>query len=204
VSRVFSRLVGIVLVTMLARHASTHTVAVYGYLLGTSSLVIALTDLGVASIGGREVAAGRVRAGNALRIALAPQTASLAVAAILTVLLTLTMGPDAVPPAALALTVGCVIFGGINNLIAEVLRGAGRVVLEGMLRMGASISVVVGGVLVISEHGHASALLAVVLGKEMVLLAIGLVLIPPRRAAPASASVSCCDRASGWHSPGPC
>jgi hypothetical protein len=40
-SRVFGRPVGIVLVVLLARKASTDTVTVYGYLLGTATLVIA-------------------------------------------------------------------------------------------------------------------------------------------------------------------
>lgn len=181
VSRVAGRLVGIVLVTMLARHASAHTVAVYGYLLGTSSLVIGLTDLGVAAIAGREVAARRIPPGVALLSAAIPQAASLGVAAILTVALTLAIGPGSVPTSALVITVGFILTGGFNNLIAEVLRGTGRVVLEGLLQMGASTAVVVGGVLVIVADGHATALLAVVLGKEVVLLVIGLVLIPPRR-----------------------
>ena len=78
VSRLLGRLVGIVLVVLLARKASTDTVAVYGYLLGTATLVATLTDLGIAAVAGREVAAGRLPAGGALRAALAPHAASLA------------------------------------------------------------------------------------------------------------------------------
>jgi O-antigen/teichoic acid export membrane protein len=181
VSRIFSRLVGIVLVVVLAREASTDTVAVYGYLLGTSSLVIALTDLGVASIASREVAAGRLPSAGALRAALVPQAASLVAAAVLTVVLTLVLGPKTVPAAALALTVGCVVLGGFNNLFAELLRGAGRVMLEGALQMGSSVALVAAGVLVVSHGGSATALLVVVLAKEVVLLVLGVVLIRPRR-----------------------
>ena len=181
VSRVASRLVGIVLVTMLARHASAHTVAVYGYLLGTSSLVIGLTDLGVASIAGREVAARRMPAGVALLSAAMPQAASLSVAAILTVVLTLTIGPNEVSVPAMAITVAYILTGGFNNLIAELLRGKGRVVLEGLVQMGAATAVVVGGVLVIDQGGSATALLAVVLAKELAVLVLGIALIPPHR-----------------------
>jgi O-antigen/teichoic acid export membrane protein len=181
VSRVLTRLVGIALVMVLAHRASTDTVAVYGYLLGTSSLVIALTDLGVASIANREVAAGRLPAAGALRAALGPQAASLAAAAALTVVLTLALGPKTVPPAALALTVGCVVLGGLNNLYAELLRAAGRVMLEGALQMGSGVALVAGGVLVISHGGNATDLLAIVLAKEVAVLAVGLALIRPRR-----------------------
>jgi O-antigen/teichoic acid export membrane protein len=183
VSRVFARLVGIVLVVVLARKANTDTVAVYGYLLGTSSLVIALTSVGVGSIANREVAAGRMPVRGALWAALVPQSLSLVAAAVLTVVLTLELGPPAVPNTAVALTVGCVMLGGINNLYAELLRGAGRVLLEGALQMGSSVALVVGGVLVVEHSGSASALLVVVLAKEVAVLAVGLALIRPRRCA---------------------
>lgn len=181
ISRLFGRLVGIVLVSMLARQASTETVAVYGYLLGTATLVITLTDLGVATIAGREVAAGRLPAGGALRAALTPQAASLSAAAVVTVVLTLVLGPATVQPAALALTVGFVIVGGFNNLCAELLRGAGWVLLEGALQMGSAVALMVGGVLVVNYGGDATDLLAIVLAKEAAVLVVALVLIRPRK-----------------------
>src|SRR4051794_5945444 len=76
ISRLAGRLIGIVLVVALARKANANTVAVYGYLLGTATLVTVLTDLGVASVAGREVAAGRVSARGALAAALRPQLVS--------------------------------------------------------------------------------------------------------------------------------
>jgi len=133
VSRLMGRLVGIVLVVVLAREAGDETVAVYGYLLGTATLVTMLTDLGVASIAGREVAAGRMPADGALRAALGPQLVSVLAAAGITVLLTEFWGPASVPTPALALTVLFVIAGGLVNLWAEVLRATGRVLLEGPL-----------------------------------------------------------------------
>lgn len=181
VSRVFSRLVGIVLVVLLARRASTDTVAVYGYLLGTATLVGTLTDLGVATIAGREVAAGRLPADGALRAALAPQAASLVAAALVTVGLTLVLGPAQVPASALALTVAFVVVNGFNNLWAELLRGSGRVVLEGALQMGSAAALVLGGVIVVYSGGSATALLVVVVAKEVALLVVGAALIRPRR-----------------------
>lgn len=186
VSRLLGRLVGIVLVVLLARRASTDTVAVYGYLLGTATLVATLTDLGVASVAGREVAAGRLAAGGAVRAALAPHTASLAAAALVTVVLTLVAGPAAVPPAALALTVGYVVVGGFVNLWADVLRGAGRVLLEGVLQVASAAALVVGGVAVVELGGDATDLLAVVLAKEAVVLAVMVALVRPGRDARAS------------------
>ncbi|HTK67082.1 MAG TPA: oligosaccharide flippase family protein [Pseudonocardia sp.] len=181
VSRVFSRLVGVVLVVVLARQGDPVTVAVYGYLLGTSSLVIGLTSVGVAGIGSREVAAGRMGPGAALHAALVPQAASLGVAAVLTVALTLTYGPAGVPTVALTLTVACVLVGGFNGLFAELLRGGGRVVLEAALQMAASVGLVIGGVAVVHRGGDATGLLVVVLVKEFALLAAGVALIRPRR-----------------------
>jgi O-antigen/teichoic acid export membrane protein len=181
VSRLLGRLVGILLVIVLAREAGDQTVAVYGYLLGTATLVTMLTDLGVASVAGREVAAGRMPADGALRAALGPQLVSVVAAAALTVLLTTVWGPDDVPFPALALTVLFVLAGGLVNLWAEVLRATGRVLLEGGLQLGAAVALVVAGVVVIYTGGSATDLLLVVLLKEVAVLAVGVVLLRPRR-----------------------
>lgn len=181
VSRVLGRLVGIVLVVLLAREATPDTVAVYGYLLGTATLVATLTDLGVAAVAGREVAAGRLPAGAALYAALAPQAVSVAGACLVTVALTVVLGPGAVPPSALALTLGFVVAGGFVNLWAELLRATGRVLLEGGLQVASAVALVVGGVLVVSGGGDATALLLVVALKELAVLAVMVVLVAPRR-----------------------
>jgi O-antigen/teichoic acid export membrane protein len=183
VSRLFGRLVGIGLVVVLAREAAPDTVAVYGYLLGTATLVNVLTDLGVASVAGRDVAAGRLPADGALAAALGPQLASVLAAGAITVLLTTVWGPAAVPPAALALTVAFVIVGGLVNLWAEMLRAVGRVVLEGALQLGSAVALVAAGVAVIYTGGSATDLLVVVVAKEAVVLAIAVVLQRPRRRA---------------------
>jgi O-antigen/teichoic acid export membrane protein len=181
VSRLIGRLVGIVLVVVLAREAGDETVAVYGYLLGTATLVTMLTDLGVAAIAGRQVAAGRMPADGALRAALGPQLVSVLAAAGVTVLLTEVWGPASVPTAALTLTVLFVLAGGLVNLWAEVLRATGRVLLEGGLQLAASVALVAAGVVVVHTGGDATDLLLVVLLKETAVLLVAAVLLRPRR-----------------------
>jgi O-antigen/teichoic acid export membrane protein len=181
VSRLMGRLVGIVLVVVLAREAGDETVAVYGYLLGTATLVTMLTDLGVASIAGREVAAGRIPADGALRAALGPQLVSVLAAAGITVLLTEFWGPASVPTPALALTVLFVIAGGLVNLWAEVLRATGRVLLEGGLQLGSAVALVAVGTVVIHTGGSATDLLLVVLLKETAVLLVAVALLRPHR-----------------------
>jgi O-antigen/teichoic acid export membrane protein len=183
ISRLAGRLVGIVLVVVLARQADPSTVAVYGYLLGTATLVLTFTDLGVASVAGREVAAGRLPAAGALYAALWPQLASVVAAALVTVALTVGFGPDTVPPAALGLTVAFVLVGGMNNLWADVLRGMGRVVLEGTVQLAGAVLLALAGVLVIAGGGSATDLLLVVALKEVAALIVVAAVIRPRRAA---------------------
>ena len=181
ISRVFGRLVGIGLVVLLARESDPDTVATYGYLLGAATLVATFTDLGVAAVAGREVAAGRMPVDGALHAALIPQSVSVLAAAAATVLLTLVAGPASVPGMAIALTAAFVVVGGFVNLWAELLRATGRVVLEGWLQMGSAVALVVGGVAVIYLGGDVTDLLLIVVGKEAVVLAILMVLIRPRR-----------------------
>jgi O-antigen/teichoic acid export membrane protein len=180
VSRLVGRLVGIVLIVVLARVADSSTVAIYGYLLGTATLVTVLTDLGVASVAGREVAAGRMPADGALHAALLPQLASALVAAGVTVVLAL-VGPEAAPPSAVVLTVAFVLVGAMNNLWADVLRGTGRVMLEGALQLGSAVALVAAGTLVIVVGGDATALLVVVVLKEVAVLAVAALAVRPRR-----------------------
>ena len=74
------------------------------------------TDLGVAAVAGREVAAGRMPVDGALHAALIPQSVSVLAAAVATVLLTLVAGPASVPGMAIALTAAFVVVGGFVNL----------------------------------------------------------------------------------------
>lgn len=181
VSRLTGRLVGILLVVVLARAAAPSTVAVYGYLLGTATMVLVLTDLGVASVASREVAAGRMPAAGALRAALPVQLVSVLAAAALTVVLTVFLGPEGAPPAAVLLAALFVVIGGLNNLWADLLRGTGRVMLEGALEIGSTALLVVAGIVVVEHGGGATALTAVVAAKEAVVLAISWGVLRPRR-----------------------
>ena len=180
-SRLAGRLVGILLVVVLAREAAPSTVAVYGYLLGTGTLMLVLTDLGVAAIAGRDVASGRMPARGALAAALPAQLVSVLVAGLVTVALTVFTGPAGTPPVALLLTVAFVVVGGLNNLWADLLRGSGRVLLEGALEIGSTTLLVVAGVLVVWHGGGITALVAVVAGKEAAVLLIGWGVLRPRR-----------------------
>jgi O-antigen/teichoic acid export membrane protein len=69
----------------------------------------------------------------------------------------------------------------MNNLWADILRGTGRVLLEGALQLASGVALVVAGTLVIVFGGSATDLLIVVLLKEVIVLAIGAVVIRPRR-----------------------
>jgi O-antigen/teichoic acid export membrane protein len=144
-------------------------------------MMLVVTDLGVASVAGREVAAGRLPAQGALRAALPVQGVTVAAAAAITVLLTVLFGPDATPPGALALTVAFVVIGGMNNLWADLLRGTGRVLLEGALEIGSTTLLVVTGIVVVESGGGITALTAVVALKEAVVLAVCWIVLPPRR-----------------------
>lgn len=180
VSRVVGRLVGIVLVIVLARFAAPATVAAYGYLLGTATLLLTLTDLGVASVAGREVAAGRMPADGALAAALLPQLFSVLAAGAVTIGLVTLAGPAGTPATALWMVLPYVIVGGMNNLWADVLRGTGRVVLEGALQVGSAAALVAGGVVVVYVGGSATDLLMVVVAKEVAVLAVSFAVVRPR------------------------
>lgn len=181
VSRLAGRLVGILLVVALAREAAPETVASYGYLLGIATMMLVVTDLGVATVTAREVSAGRLPAHAALRAALPAQLCSVGIAGAAMVLLTVFFGPKATPPGAVAFTAAFIVIGGLNNLWADLLRGAGRVVLEGTLEIGSTTFLVVVGILVVRSGGGVTALTAVVALKEAVVLAVCWAVLPPRR-----------------------
>ncbi|MHA3701549.1 lipopolysaccharide biosynthesis protein [Jatrophihabitans sp. YIM 134969] len=180
-SRTFGRLVGVGFVVVLARTSGDDTVAVYGYLLGTATLVVTLTDLGVAAVAGRDVAAGRFPAAVALAAALPAQVVSVALACLVTLGLVAVSGPSALTPAPVLLTLAFLAANGMVNLWAELLRGTGRVVFEGGLQMLSAVLMVGGGLAVVAGGGGATPLLAVVAGKELVVLAVGAAVLRPRR-----------------------
>ncbi|WP_459646075.1 oligosaccharide flippase family protein [Kineococcus sp. NUM-3379] len=197
-SRVFGRLVGIFLVIVLARSADPTTVALYGFLLGTVTLTASLTDLGVASLAGRDVAAGTSTAPVALRSSLGPQGLSIALAAGLTCVVALVAGPGDV---GLEVLLPCVIFvaaNGLLNLWCEILRGAGRVAREGWLQsVSAAVLAVVGSIAVLHGAGIVP-LLWIVAGKEIAALLVAAAWLRPRRSTTQGPTFSFLLRRSAW------
>lgn len=181
-SRLFGRLVGILFVIVLARTSSDETVAVYGYLLGTATLVVTLTDVGVAAVAGRDVAAGRYDARAGLAAAIPAQVFSILLAWVVTLVLIVLSGPAGVTPGRTGLLLLFLAFNGMVNLWAELLRGEGRVVSEAWLQILSAALLVGSGLTVVGLGGGATPLLVVVAGKELVILVLSALLIRPRRA----------------------
>jgi O-antigen/teichoic acid export membrane protein len=183
---------------VLARVADPVTVALYGFLLGTVTLMASVTDLGVASLAGRDVAARVAAAPAALRSALGPQALSTVVAVVLTCVVAVLAGPAGVEASVL---VPCSVFVAANsmfNLWAEVLRGDGRVVLEGVLQgVSALLLVTVGSLAVLAGAGIVP-LLWIVAGKELVVLAIAAVWLRPASGRDAGLSFAALLRRSAW------
>ncbi|NAZ87718.1 oligosaccharide flippase family protein [Kineococcus indalonis] len=198
VSRVFGRLVGIVLVVVLARVSDPTTVALYGFLLGTVTLTASVTDLGVASLAGRDVAAGTAAAPAALRSALGPQALSAGLAVVLTCLLALLAGPAGVDAAVLVPCSAFVVANATFNLWAEVLRGAGRAVLEGLLQGASALLLVVAGSLAVLGGAGIVPLLWIVAGKELVVLLVAAVFLRPGGGSPDGPSFGALVRRSAW------
>ncbi len=179
VSRIFGRLVGILLVVVLARVSDPTTVALYGFLLGTVTLMASVTDLGVASLAGRDVAAKAFPASDALRMALGPQALSAALAAGLTCVMAVVAGPAGVDASVL---VPCAVFVVVNalfNLWGEVLRGAGLVMLEGVLQGVSALLLVAVGTLAVLAGAGIVELLWIVAAKEFLVLAVAAIRLRP-------------------------
>lgn len=181
-SRLFGRLVGVLFVVVLARTSSDETVAVYGYLLGTATLVGTLTDAGVAAVAGRDVAAGRYDASSALGAALPAQVASILLSWVVTIVLIALSSPPGVTVVRTCLVLLFLALNGMVNLWAELLRGQGRVVAEAVLQTLSAVLLVSGGLAVVAVDGGATPLLVVVAAKEALVLLLSVVLIRPRRA----------------------
>jgi O-antigen/teichoic acid export membrane protein len=180
ISRIFGRVVGIILVVVLARVSDPTTVALYGFLLGTVTLMASVTDLGVASLAGRDVAAKVAAAPEALRSALGPQALSTAVAVVLTCLVAVLAGPADVDASVLVPCSVFVVANSMFNLWAEVLRGAGRVVLEGLLQGVSAVLLVTAGSLAVLAGAGIVPLLWIVAGKELAVLAVAALWLRPR------------------------
>ena len=198
VSRIFGRLVGIILVVVLARVSDPTTVALYGFLLGTVTLMASVTDLGVASLAGRDVAAKVTGAPEALRSSLGPQALSTAVAVVLTCVVAVLAGPGGVDASVLVPCSAFVVANSMFNLWAEVLRGDGRVVLEGVLQgVSALLLVGIGSLAVLAGAGIVP-LLWIVAGKELAVLGLACIWLRPRSGDQAGLSFGALVKRSVW------
>lgn len=198
ISRIFGRLIGVVLVVVLARVADPVTVALYGFLLGTVTLMASITDLGVASLAGRDVAAKVATAPAALRSALGPQALSTVVAVVLTCLVAVLAGPSGVDASVLVPCSVFVVANAIFNLWAEVLRGDGKVVLEGVLQGVSALLLVTAGSLAVLAGAGIVPLLWIVAGKELAVLAVAAVWLRPGAGMDAGLSFGALLRRSAW------
>ncbi len=198
ISRISGRLIGVVLVVVLARVADPVTVALYGFLLGTVTLMASLTDLGVASLAGRDVAAKVATAPAALRSALGPQALSTVMAVVLTCLVAVLAGPSGVDASVLLPCSVFVVANAMFNLWAEVLRGDGKVVLEGVLQGVSALLLVTAGSLAVLAGAGIVPLLWIVAGKELAVLAVAAVWLRPGAGMDAGLSFGALLRRSAW------
>ncbi|WP_409484485.1 lipopolysaccharide biosynthesis protein [Arsenicicoccus dermatophilus] len=180
-SRVFGRVVGVLFTFVLARTSPDATVAGYGYLLGTSSLILTISDLGVAAVSGREVARRRWTASAALAAALPIQGVTILGACAVMAGLVVVAKPVGVDTMSLVFTLAFMAANGLVNLWAELIRADGHVVAEAILQAVSPVLLVSAGVVVAMRGGTTADLLAVVAGKELVILLASLVILRPRR-----------------------
>lgn len=179
-SRILSRLVGLILIVVMARVAPAELISGYGYLLTTAALFGSLTDLGVAAVSGREVASGAAGPWPAMRAALPFQLLSGTVTAAAVVFTTATVGPDGLPASALALAGVFVVANSAVNLCSELLRSAGRVLAEAAVQSLTTVLLVgVGTAIILGDLGL-DLLLAVIAGKELLAVLVMVVLLPRR------------------------
>lgn len=177
-SRLTGRLLGLVLVVFLARRESTQVFASYNYLLVLAAAVGLVTDLGVASVAGREVARGELTLAQATRGGAAVQglTALLAGAAVLAFGLAVP-GPGA-SGAAVALVGALTAVTGWFDFQAELLRGAGRAWVEAAIQLLGAVLQVGLGLWVILTGGSLAELIGVQVVRQLVVCAASQVFLP--------------------------
>ena len=183
-----SRLVGKGLsfgfIVILVREVSTTDFASYSYLVALALTFSLLSDSGVSVVAGRDVARGDLGLAAAYRGGLttvmgAGVVGALAVAAFGAV----ASGPG-IPPLALVFTAAFVLVANVANFQCDLLRGAGRLGLEGALQIvGGVLFVVTGTVIVMSGLGLV-ALMAAFTIKELIMVGIVQLALPSPRSAP--------------------
>ena len=171
-------------IVILVREVSQTDFASYSYLVALALTFSLLSDSGVSVIAGRDVARGDLGLAAAYRGGLttvmgAGVLGALAVAAFGAV----ASGPG-IPPLALVFTAAFVLVANVGNFQCDLLRGAGRLGLEGALQIvGGVLFVVTGTVIVVSGLGLVALMAAFTL-KELVMLCIVQLALPSPRSAP--------------------
>ena len=171
-SRVVGRLLGLGFVVLLARRQSALVFAEYNYLLILSAALSVITDAGVAAVAGREVARGEASVGAAYRAAFTVQLVSGLVGALLCIGLGFVIpGPDRDVAALLFLGL-MVAANSIFNLQAELLRGAGRPLIEGGVQLLAGVLQLGVGAAVVVAGGGLAAVLAALAAKQLLVVVV--------------------------------
>lgn len=169
-SRVAGRVLGLGFVVLLARRQSPVVFAEYNYLLILSAALTVITDAGVAAVAGREVARGEAEVGAAYRAAFMVQLLTGLAGAVAVVGLGLVVpGPDRDIGALLLLGV-LVAANSIFNLQAELLRGAGRPLIEGGIQLLAGVLQLGIGAAVLFAGGGLLAVFAALAAKQLVVV----------------------------------
>jgi O-antigen/teichoic acid export membrane protein len=171
-SRVVGRVLGLGFVVLLARRQSPLIFAEYNYLLILSAALTVITDAGVAAVAGREVARGAAELGAAYRAAFVVQLVTGLVGAVAVVGLGLVVpGPDRDLGALLLLGV-LVAANSIFNLQAELLRGAGRPIIEGGIQLLAGLLQLGVGAAVLYAGGGLVGVFAALAAKQLVVVVL--------------------------------
>ncbi|MHB8341662.1 MAG: lipopolysaccharide biosynthesis protein [Mycobacteriales bacterium] len=188
-SRLSGRLLGLVLVVFLARRESTRVFASYNYLLVLAAAVGLVTDLGVASVAGREVARGELTVAQAIRGGAGVQTlTSLFAGAAVLAFGLLVPGPGASGPAVASVAALTSVTGWFD-FQAELLRGAGRPWVEAAIQLLGAMLQVGLGLWVILTHGSLALLLAVQVIRQLAVCAVSQVFLPWPWSAPPDRSI---------------
>lgn len=178
VSRFAARALGLVFAIVVARQASQSTFAAYSYLLVLAALVSMVTESGVSLVASREVAQRALSVADAYRAGL-PVVCGMSV---VTGVLVYAFGlVDNGPGTSGWPLIWTSAFIGVNvlfNFQAGLLRAANMPWLEAGLQMLASLAMVGGGILVLAGDWGLAALMAILLGKQLVVVGLAQIRLP--------------------------
>lgn len=178
-ARVGSRTLSVLFLVVLTRFVSVEEYGDYAYLVGLAITFVVLSDSGVSLVLGREVARGERSAGEAVRLALPVVVGAYGVASLLVLAVGLATFPERLRGVALLATAGFVLAGGVFAFFSTLLRSTGRSAAEAALLLGTVGSFVVAGGAAAAAGAGVGALIALFLAKEVIGIAVALVLLTP-------------------------